>query len=229
MRIFHLIKGDLQFIKKYGIGFIYVAFTLVYITILSLISGDAAKITAAILIYTDPAAMGLFFMGAFIMLEKSQRVNCSLAITPITINEYIISKVVSLLVPGTVVGTILCIFSAPENLLSAIPAIMLASALFSICGLICAVNSKSLNGFLITVIPFEIVISLPAVLYPFNLIHSQLWLLHPGVTAIRLIMGNTKLWYIDIISMALWFFIAFIICIQMVKRYFEQLGGGKII
>jgi len=99
MRTLNLIKSDLRFILKYGIAFIYIAFTLIYSGVLSVISGNARQITAVILIYTDPAAMGLFFMGAFILLEKSQRVNCAVAVTPVTITEYIISKCVSLLVP----------------------------------------------------------------------------------------------------------------------------------
>ena len=229
MRTMNLIKGDLRFIVKYGIAFIYVAFTLVYFLILSMINGDAREITASVLIYTDPAAMGLFFMGAFIMLEKSQRVNCSLAVTPVTVNEYIISKAVSLLVPGTIVGGFLCLYAAPGNFVTAFPAIMAASALFSMCGLICAVNSKSLNGFMIAVIPFEIVICLPAILFVFNVICSDFWIIHPGVAAVRLITGNTELWYLCILSVLLWLLPVFALCRKFVKRYFEELGGGKIV
>lgn len=229
MRTLNLIKGDLRFILKYGIAFIYIAFTLIYSGVLSVISGNARQITAVILIYTDPAAMGLFFMGAFILLEKSQRVNCAVAVTPVTITEYVISKCVSLLVPGTIVGALLCLLASPKSIFSAVPAIICASALFSMCGLISAVGSKSLNGFMISVIPFEMIICLPAILYVFNIISSDLWIIHPGVAAMRLIMGNTQLWYLSIISTILWILIAFIVCRKFIKRYFEELGGGKII
>lgn len=229
MRFYHLIKGDVRFINKYGISFIYIAFTIVYLVILSMITGNARQITATILIYTDPAAMGLFFMGAFIMLEKSQRVNCTISVTPITLKEYIFSKVISLLVPGTIVGGCLCLFAAPQHFVLAVPAIMSASALFSLCGLICAVNSKSLNGFLIEVIPFEILICLPAILYLFHVLQSDWWLLHPGVAAIHLIMGDYRLWYCCFISMILWLVPVYLYCKKSVKQYFCELGGGKII
>jgi fluoroquinolone transport system permease protein len=229
MRTLNLMKNDLRFIVKYGIAFIYIAFTLLYLAILSMIRGGAREITAAILIYTDPAAMGLFFMGAFIILEKSQHVNCAIAVTPVTVREYIISKAVSLLVPGTIVGGILCFFAAPNSLLYAVPAIMFASALFSMCGLICAVRSKSLNGFMIAVIPFELIIFLPAILYVFGIIRSDLWLLHPGVAAIRLIMGNTEIWYGCMFSVLIWLLAIFVLCRKSVQRYFEEMGGGKIV
>ena len=229
MRLFSLIKGDLRFVAKYGIAFIYVVFTLIYAAILSMLSGSALEITASILIYTDPTAMGLFFMGAFIMLEKSQRVNCAISVTPVTVNEYIISKAVSLLVPGTVVGGLLCLYAAPENILAALPAIMAASLLFSLCGLICAVKSGSLNGFMIAVIPFEIVICLPALLYIFGVIKSNIWIIHPGVAAIRLISGNTELYCLCVLSMLLWLVPAFYFCRKAVAKYFYELGGGKII
>lgn len=229
MRTLNLIKGDLRFIVKYGIAFIYCAFTLVYFAILSIIGGGVRQITAAILVYTDPAAMGLFFMGAFIMLEKSQRVNCSIAVTPVTVNEYIVSKLVSLLVPGTAVGGLLCLYVSPKSLATALPAIMGASALFSMCGLISAVNSRSLNGFLIAVIPFEIVICLPAILDVLDVVSSPLWIIHPGVAAMRLIVGGGELWGLCILSVLIWLIPAFLFCRRAVEKYFSQLGGGRIV
>ncbi|MFR1297115.1 MAG: hypothetical protein ACLSBH_17740 [Coprobacillus cateniformis] len=44
---------------------------------------------ASLMIYSDPAAMGLFFMGAIVLFEKSQRVLNSLAVSPIHISRNI--------------------------------------------------------------------------------------------------------------------------------------------
>ncbi len=229
MRLRGLVKGDLRFIYKYGLAFIYIIFTVLYILILEIIKGDAKTVTGSILIYTDPAAMGLFFMGAFIMLEKSQRINCSLAVSPITVTEYIISKAVSLMIPGTVVGAILSLFAGNYNLFAVIPAVIISSFLFSLCGLIAAVKSESLNGFMIAVIPFEIIISLPAILYVLDVLSSELWLIHPGVAAMHMISGNVALWYFCVPSMLFWTILVFIICKKAITTYFTGLGGGKIV
>lgn len=229
MRQLNLIKGDLKFIWKYGIVFVYIVFSFIYLLILGAIKGSAREITGAILVYTDPAAMGLFFMGAFLLLEKSQHVNCSLSVSPITISEYILSKVVVLLVPGTVVGTILALFSGMTSLLLVIPALVLSSTLFSLCGLIAAVNSDTLNGFMIAVIPFEILICVPAILSVFNVISGKWWLLHPGVAAMRLILGNSELWYFCLLSIAFWIVIVFCFARKSVAHFFRKMEVIKVL
>ncbi|MCI2046838.1 MAG: ABC transporter permease, partial [Faecalibacterium sp.] len=69
MRKKNLIRGDLRFLAGSGIALVYGIFTLLYVLLLAAIpAGQARRVTAAILVYTDPAAMGLFFMGAFLLL-----------------------------------------------------------------------------------------------------------------------------------------------------------------
>ncbi|MCI2047954.1 MAG: ABC transporter permease, partial [Faecalibacterium sp.] len=202
---------------------------LLYVLLLAAIpAGQARRVTAAILVYTDPAAMGLFFMGAFLLLGKSQRVNCALAVSPVTAGEYILSKAVSLMVPGILVGTVICLFGGIA-LGAALPAIALASILFSLCGLFAAVKTTTLNGFMIAVVPAEIVICLPAILVPFGLLAAPAWGLHPGVAAMRLICGQTQGWPLLILALAAWCGAAGAVCRKAVAGYFEKLGGGHIV
>ena len=83
MRLKGLLLGDIKFQIKYGIYFLYVAITVIYLVILSFVPSSVKKVTASIIIFTDPAVLGLFFMGAIVLLEKSQRVLPSLAISPV--------------------------------------------------------------------------------------------------------------------------------------------------
>ena len=92
MRIIHLIKGDIVFQIKYGFYFLYVVFTVLYAFVLVILPETWQETVASLMIYSDPAAMGLFFMGAIVLFEKSQRVLNSLAVSPIHISEYILSK-----------------------------------------------------------------------------------------------------------------------------------------
>ncbi|HCT90783.1 MAG TPA: ABC transporter permease, partial [Lachnospiraceae bacterium] len=46
--------------------------------------------------FSDPAAMGLFFMGAVVLLEKGQHTPCAVAVSPVRAMEYIAAKVASL-------------------------------------------------------------------------------------------------------------------------------------
>ena len=90
MRLLHLIFWDICFQIKYGIYMIYAILTVLYLVLLGALPPAWRTGTAVILIFSDPAAMGLFFMGAVILLEKSQRVVNALAVSPVTVREYII-------------------------------------------------------------------------------------------------------------------------------------------
>ena len=74
MRLGRLIRGDIHFQWKYGFYFIYFILTLLYVCAIAALPEHWKKDIAAIMIYSDPAAMGLFFMGAIVLLEKSQKV-----------------------------------------------------------------------------------------------------------------------------------------------------------
>ncbi len=227
MKFINLLKGELSFNAKYGIVFLYLILTIFYTILLSVIPANTKHMTAVILIFTDPAAMGLFFMGAVMLLEKSQRIHYSLAVSPITINEYIGAKVLTMLLLGTVVSLVIGFFT-DLNLLWIAISVMLSSALFSLCALIVSAKIQSLNSFLIASVPFEIVICVPALLYLFGVIKSSIWLLHPGVAAIALLQGNLDLWWVSTASLLLWNGIAFLVCKNAVYVYFTRMGGEKL-
>lgn len=229
MRARLLIKHELYLLYKYGILYAYLIFTIFYAVLLSAIPESAKETTGIILVLTDPAAMGLFFMGAIILLEKSQHAHCSLAVTPITQMEYIWAKLISLSLFGLAVGLLVGVCAGIRQLASLSIAILLASILMSMCGLIVAYKTSSLNQFLIATVPFEIVIFIPALLYLFDLLQSDLWLLHPGVASIRLILGGNSLQIVvSLISLCTFDFFVFVLCKRSVKQYFCQMGGGTL-
>lgn len=225
MRGLHLLGGELRLLWKYGIGLLYVLLTAAYLLLLALLPQSARGITATILVFTDPAAMGLFFMGAILLLEKSQHTNCALAVAPILPGEYILAKAGALLVPGVLVALVLCAFGGCENLALMLLGVAISSILFSLCGMLVALCTNTLNGFMVACVPFEIVLCLPSILYAFEAITSPWWILHPGVAAIRLIQGIAALWPLCAASLLVWTGITFLICRRAVKASFARIGG----
>ena len=78
-----LILSDIRFQFRYGFYTIYLVFTLVYVGLLFALPNAWRTDAALIMIFTDPAAMGLFFMGAIVLFEKNERVLDSLAVSPV--------------------------------------------------------------------------------------------------------------------------------------------------
>lgn len=227
MRLLNLIIGDIRFQYKYGFYFVYVILTLLYICLLILIPSDWRVNGAAIMIYSDPAAMGLFFMGAIVLLEKSQRVINSLAVSPVKISEYILSKVISLGLISTFVGLIIAASTHIEHLILVCIGTFLGSVLFSLLGLILAANIISLNQFIIATVPVEIICFVPPTAYLLGYQKSYL-LFHPGTILIRMINGETTYFFPLIILLFVWILLLYYVTYHVVKIMFQRVGGVKL-
>lgn len=222
-------KATLQEIKlqfRSGIYALYAVLTLTYLMLLWALPAAVRGTAAVLLIFSDPAAMGLFFMGALVLLEKSQRVHCSLAASPLGVWEYLFAKVVSLGLIGTLVALLLAGCSGSKALACVGAGTLLSSALFSLCGLLAATRTNSLNRFLLATIPFEMVLCIPAVLWLFGVLRHPLWLLHPGVCAMVLLSGGSPA--LPLFCLSLWTALAALFCARAVRHSFSQLEGGRL-
>ena len=229
MRKANVIKGDMIFQWKYGFYGLYILMIFIYIVIFSFFSGDVKDTIVSICVYSDPAAMGMFFMGALILLEKSQRITNSIAISPVTPVEYILGKVVSIGIISEIVGIILKAQGVSGNYLLCAMGIFAGSVIFSLCGIIVGAKIESLNQYIIWTIPFEIVGFVPVILYRIGFMwNSRMMLLHPGCSVMQLIEGNMDSALLSIISIVVWFIIFFGIADLSVRKMFRFSGGAKL-
>ncbi|HBL85059.1 MAG: hypothetical protein A2Y17_02450 [Clostridiales bacterium GWF2_38_85] len=227
MKTLRLTSADIKIQYKYGFYLLYSFFTLFYVFILNIMPASWQKTTAVIMIYSDPAAMGLFFMGAIVLLEKSQMILNSLAVSPIKISQYINAKVLSLGLIGTIVGVIIALSAQSNNIITVIIAVFLSSVVFSLIGLIVAFKASSLNQFVIATVPFELILTAPPVITLFG--YDNPWLiLLPGVAAIKLLSGSYTNPFLLILIQLFWITVSYFICIKVVKKTFRQLGGCKV-
>lgn len=227
MKTLALIRGDIRFQYKYGFYLLYLLFSLLYVGLLFALPAVWREKTAALMIFTDPAAMGLFFMGAIVLFEKNERVLDSLAVSPVQPWQYVVSKLVSIGLISTlvslVIGTAAGLAAHPLRLATGV---FLSSCLFSAIGLIVACNSKTLNQFVLLTVPAEIVICVPAVLWLF--LETGWWMrLHPGAAAMELCLpqGTTLL---PLIVLAVWAAGFALLAVLAVKRMLLKLGGMKL-
>jgi len=227
MRVRALFLGDIRFQIKYGFYFIYLVFSLLYIGLLFVFPSEWRKSAGILMIFSDPAAMGLFFMGAIVLLEKSERVLNSIAISPVKPVEYVFSKLCSIAMISTAVGLILgTVSEGISNLFYFTAAVFLCSCLFSSMGLIVACKISTLNGFIIATIPAELLINVPAIAYLFG--YKKSWLLfHPGVCMIEL-CANGQNTFIALIILFIWSVIFAAIACRVVKKMFQSVGGVKL-
>lgn len=91
-----LVRHDMRLKWRYGIHIAYAFVIGFYGFGLAQIGGFLPGWLVAVVIYTDPAVVGFFFLGALMMLEKGETVRMALAVTPLRAGTYLAAKVLTL-------------------------------------------------------------------------------------------------------------------------------------
>ncbi|MDH6367336.1 MULTISPECIES: ABC transporter permease [Breznakia] len=226
MRFIKLLLGDMRFQIKYGFYFLYVTFSVVYIMLLLFFPEAWREKAASVMIYSDPAALGLFFMGAIVLLEKSERVLNALAVSPVTTIEYILSKVLSLAVISVLVSLVLAVVADSNNIPMLLLSVALTSGIFTLLGLIVATRISSLNGYLMATVPVEIICFVPPLIYLFY--PADILRFYPLSSSMALITGSTHGAGYDIAILALVFTLLLVLAYGSTEKMWKRLGGVKL-
>lgn len=227
MRLGRLVCGDIHFQWKYGFYFIYFILTVLYVCGIAALPEHWKTDIASIMIYSDPAAMGLFFMGAIVLLEKSQKVLNAMVVSPVKVSEYILSKTVALIAISTVIALILGLVSGSNHLPGIAVGTVLTSAIFTMLGIIAATKISNLNQFLIVIMPIEIVCFVPPIVGLFvNL--PDVFRFFPFTACMNLITGKSMLRSFDMVLVIATLIILYIIARHTVEHMWRSLGGVKL-
>ena len=227
MRLGRLIRGDIHFQWKYGFYFIYFILTLLYVCVIASLSEYWKKDIAAIMIYSDPAAMGLFFMGAIVLLEKSQKVLNAMVVSPVKISEYILSKTIALIAISTIIALILGLVSGSNHLLAIAVGTALTSAIFTMLGIIAATRISNLNQFLIVIMPIEIICFVPPIVGLFVKL-PDIFSFFPFIACMNLITGKSSLLSFDVILVFATLIILYMVARHTIQHMWRTLGGVKL-
>lgn len=226
MRLKSLFLSDIRFQVKYGFYFLYAVLTLVYVIAIFAVPESWKEKTAVILIFFDPASMGLYFMGAIVLLEKSQHTPCAFAVSPVHPMEYIIAKTGSLSAISLVVATVLAFAAQMNHLHIVLFGTVLSSILFTLLGIVIATKITSLNQFILRTVPVQLVCSIPAILHLFKITPG--WFqYYPINVCIDIISGNApsaiRIIIVTILTVSLSF-----LSTRCVLKMWSSTGGVKL-
>lgn len=226
MRLKNLFLLDMRFQAKHGFYFLYVVLTVIYAAALLAVPESWKEKTAIILIFSDPASMGLFFMGAIVLLEKSQHTPCAFAVSPVRPMEYIIAKVSSLSAVSLVVAAILALIARVDNLHIVLLGTVISNVIFTLLGIMIATKIISLNQFILWTVPIEIVCFVPAILHLFKLTPVWLWY-YPINVCMEMVSGYAPS-AIEIFIVAAWMAVLFVFSKYCVLKMWSNMGGVKL-
>lgn len=179
---------DARLQYRYGIYAAYAFVVGFYVLVLTLGRGVLPGWAIGVIVYTDPAAVGFFFLGALMMLERGENVRTALAVSPVTALDYLAGKAATLTSLGLLASIIvLAVHQGSPNPALLLVAVLLTSLCFIGIGVPIALRFRTVNGYLVGSAGFLTPIIAPAflaLLDPMPLAFG-LW---PPVAQLRLIL-----------------------------------------
>jgi fluoroquinolone transport system permease protein len=148
----------------------------------------------SVLLFFDPALIGIMFVGALVLFEKSENVLQALVITPMKTDDYLLSKIISLtslsiLSAALFMGLMIIFTDTTFDLLYLAMGIILTSVMLILLGFILVSRVNSINGYLLGIGLGFIVLTFPPLLQLFGIYESPVFYLWPTQASFILFDG----------------------------------------
>lgn len=184
-------RGDVRL--QFRNGFYYAATFVAVLTIVVLsqiATAPTLRLLLPVIVLNNVLMDTFYFMSGLLLLEKGEGTLAGLVVTPLRREEYLLSKVLSLTLLGTIESVIVAgaLLGARLNLPLLFIGLLLTGAFLGLCGFIVVIRYDSINSFMLPSIAVTTVISLPLLDY-LDLWSSWLLYLHPVQPLLFLIKG----------------------------------------
>lgn len=189
MRFGSVVFTNVRLQFRHGFYAAYLVVCLVYVVLIRLAEGSSREALAVALIFTDPAILGLYFIGGMALLERDEGVLESLWVTPLQPSGYSLAKALSLTVLSILAAIALAIggtFRLDLSWVWFVTGIGLSSTLATFIGLAVVSRCES-------IVPYAMVATVPAIgmivplLDHFGVVTSHWFFLIPTHASITLI------------------------------------------
>lgn len=188
--ILHATISDIRFQMRQGISLVYVVITLVYLLVLGKLPEAINAWVVPVMVYSDPAMLGFFFIGGIVMLEKSQGVIQYLTVTPLAPTAYLLAKTISLGLVSMAAGIAIVLLTYHGTVMwgTLLVGIFLSSAAATSFGFLVAAGCRTVNAYFVRMIPAMILLVAPTVLVFIPVLRPIACLL-PSSAGLLLVLG----------------------------------------
>lgn len=191
----HMIRWEFLLLYRYKIIHISLLSILLYfLTTQAVDSLKAQTQVHSLLLFFDPALIGIMFVGALVLFEKSENVLQALVITPMKIDDYLLSKIISLtilsIISASLFMVLMMIFNGTSfNVAFLGLGIILTSVMLILVGFILVSRVNSINGYLLGMMLGFVVLTFPPLLNLFGIYESPIFFLWPTQASFILFDG----------------------------------------
>jgi fluoroquinolone transport system permease protein len=227
-----LLKWDLILQSRYRIIHLSLLSVLIYyVTLVAIPSMNTIEFKTLYLFF-DPTLIGIMFVGALVLFEKTENTLQALNVTPMERRTYFFSKIISLTLLS-VISAFLFLFLAHGfyfEYFYMITGIILTSVLLILLGFILVARCNSINEYLLLMMLAFLVLFLPPLLDITGIYNNIVFYLWPSQASFLLFEGvftaiplNDTLY--ALVYLSLWI----AICYYLAKKAFYKhivLRGG---
>jgi len=180
VRLLAALGQDIRFQFRHGFYYIYAVLTILYIIVLRLLPDTLVHPALTLILFTDICALGFFFIGAIVLLERGQKLTENLFVTPLRLHEYLLAKSLSFLFLSAL-STLLIMLGAwvgGQDLIWFILGVVFSALIYTLFGLVFAARARHVNDYFVKALGIGIFLSLPLFAY-LQLFHTPLFYIFP--------------------------------------------------
>ena len=229
-----------EFILLYRYKIIHISILSVILYFLSTQAVESLKGQTqvhSVLLFFDPAVIGIVFVGALVLFEKAENVLQSLVVTPMRTDDYLLSKILSLtilsIISASIFMTLMFVFNETEfNIVYLITSIILTSVMLILVGFILVSRVQNVNGYMLGMIIGFLVLTFPPLLDLFKLFENPVFYLWPTQASFILFDGvfnasALEIWEViyGIIYQVIWIAVLYLFAKKAFYKYIISKGG----
>lgn len=191
-KLFQLFKWDVILLHRNRLFIIAGAVAGLYIGIFFLLKplGNLDRILT-VLVFNDPVVTGYIFAGVLWMFDKNQNTLQALTVTPVKLSAYLLSKIITLSLLGTVSAIVMAAaaMGTQVNYFHLILSTFFSSFIFTCLGFTLGAVAKNFNSFLMYSIGVFMVLAVP-ILWVFDIGNFWWFLVFPITGGVGTLYGS---------------------------------------
>lgn len=174
-----LVRGEFARLSKYNLFTANFVVLLFWVLLTYFLEGDVLLRFIPLILFMDSVMMTILLVGATLFYEKKEHTINSIMVSPVTEDEYLISKIVvnvvnSLITVVFVSVAVYAIKGVTFNYFLVVPAVVMVTALHTVIGIRLSYTAKDFTSLLINYMVYVFVFVMPPLFAMVDLIDESI-------------------------------------------------------
>lgn len=174
-----LVRGEFTRLSKYNLFTANFVVLLFWVLLTYFLEGDVLLRFIPLILFMDSVMMTILLVGATLFYEKKEHTINSIMVSPVTEDEYLISKIVvnvvnSLITVVFVSVAVYAIKGVTFNYFLVVPAVVMVTALHTVIGIRLSYTAKDFTSLIINYMVYVFVFVMPPLFAMVDLIDESI-------------------------------------------------------